>query len=161
MHFMDENFWVAISFVIFIYFAYRPIKRAINSALDAKIAEIKNSIEEASKLKEDAKKLLDQAEKEMAEFQQLKDKLMLEAKNSTNDFINKKSKEMEMVLARKRDNSIKLLEQQKLKISEHLKQEFTAQVVALVRSYIQHPQNAISDEEIIASIVKDKHFVEQ
>ena len=41
MHFFDENFWIAVSFVIFLYFAYKPIKKAIINSLDAKINEIK------------------------------------------------------------------------------------------------------------------------
>ena len=63
MHFFDESFVVAVCFVIFVYLAYRPIKKAIIASLDARIEEIKQKLAQAEKLKADAKSLLDKVER--------------------------------------------------------------------------------------------------
>lgn len=49
----DPQFWVAIAFIIFVIAIFNPIKKLLNSSLDSKINEIKNSIEEAENLKND------------------------------------------------------------------------------------------------------------
>ena len=48
----DSTFWVAISFVIFFgVLIYFKIPRKINEALDTKISEIKNELDESEKLR--------------------------------------------------------------------------------------------------------------
>ena len=59
----DSTFWVAISFVIFFgVLIYFKIPRKINEALDTKISEIKNELDESEKLRVESKKLLDEAQ---------------------------------------------------------------------------------------------------
>ena len=69
MHFFDASFVIAVCFVIFIYLAYRPVKKAILASLDARINEIKEKLSQAERLKEEAKSLLDEVEKELDEFE--------------------------------------------------------------------------------------------
>ena len=56
----DSTFWVAVSFIIFLgVLIYFKIPRKINEALDTKIAEIKNELDESEKLRIETKKLLE------------------------------------------------------------------------------------------------------
>ena len=68
MHFFEENFWIAVSFVIFLYFAYKPIKKAIINSLDAKINEIKEKLAQTEKIKAETKLLLEATQKEIENF---------------------------------------------------------------------------------------------
>ena len=54
----DAKFWTAVAFIIFILITFKPIKSTVIKNLDDKINKIKNDIEEAEKIEEDAKKLL-------------------------------------------------------------------------------------------------------
>ena len=54
----DPTFWVAIAFVVFVVLVFKPIKGALIGGLDAKIAEIRQEVEEAEKLREEAQSLL-------------------------------------------------------------------------------------------------------
>jgi F-type H+-transporting ATPase subunit b len=56
--YMTREFWVTIAFVIFVVATARPIWRALATALDARAARIKAEIDEAAKLREEAKSLL-------------------------------------------------------------------------------------------------------
>ena len=54
----DPTFWVAVAFIVFVVLVFKPIKGALIGGLDAKIAEIRQEVEEAEKLREEAQSLL-------------------------------------------------------------------------------------------------------
>ena len=54
----DPTFWVAVAFVVFVVLVFKPIKVALIGGIDAKIAEIRQEVEEAEKLREEAQSLL-------------------------------------------------------------------------------------------------------
>lgn len=54
----QPEFWVAMAFVLVVGLAFRPVARAVVTALDARATQIKGKIDEARKLREDAQTLL-------------------------------------------------------------------------------------------------------
>ena len=54
----DPTFWVAVAFVVFVVLIFKPSKGALIGSLDAKIVEIRQEVEEAEKLREEAQSLL-------------------------------------------------------------------------------------------------------
>ena len=58
--FSDPQFWVAISFILFIAAIFNPVRKILTSSLDAQIKDIKNKIDEAENLKNEAQKALDE-----------------------------------------------------------------------------------------------------
>jgi F-type H+-transporting ATPase subunit b len=56
--FHDTTFWVAVGFVIFALVVFRPGKRAILGFLDARAAAIRDEIESARQLREEAQQAL-------------------------------------------------------------------------------------------------------
>ena len=61
---IDATFWVAVSFIIFFgALIYLKIPQKISDILDKMISDIKNEIEESEKLRNEAKTLLDNAQK--------------------------------------------------------------------------------------------------
>lgn len=155
MHFMDESFWIAVSFVVFLYFAYKPIKKAIINSLDARINEIKENLAQSERIKAEAKELLEEVQKELNNFEEYRKQVMHNAKISTEKLIETKTKEMDLVLARKEDSSKMLIENERAKASESLKDEFTDNVIKIVRGYmVKSKNNSVSDEEIINKFIK-------
>ena len=64
---IDATFWVMISFFLFVgLLIYFQIPQKIRTALDENILNIKNQINEADKLKEDAKNILTEHEKKIS-----------------------------------------------------------------------------------------------
>ena len=59
----NPAFWVGVSFFIFLAIAFKPAKKAILDALDGKIAEIKDQVEEAARLRDEAQALLAEYER--------------------------------------------------------------------------------------------------
>ena len=54
----DAKFWTAVAFVIFIVLTFKPVKSILIKGLDEKIKLIKNNINNAENIENDAKKLL-------------------------------------------------------------------------------------------------------
>lgn len=53
-----STFWVAIAFIVFIIAVFKPLSKAATGALDDKIVLIRNEIEEAQRLREEAQATL-------------------------------------------------------------------------------------------------------
>ena len=155
MHFFDESFVVAVCFVIFVYLAYRPVKKAIIASLDARIEEIKQKLTQAEKLKADAKSLLDKVEKELGDFEVRKKDILDSAQNSIERLVETRNKELSLLLARKKDSAIKAIDNEREKASDKLRSEFTETVLKLVKTYLtQTKNNDVSDQEIIERFLK-------
>ena len=58
--FSDPQFWVAVSFILFIAAIFNPVRKILTSSLDAQIKDIKNKIDEVENLKNEAQKTLDE-----------------------------------------------------------------------------------------------------
>ena len=50
----DATFWVALAFVIFVVLSYRKLSSLITGALDQRGERIRQELEEAQRLREDA-----------------------------------------------------------------------------------------------------------
>ena len=54
----DPTFAVLVAFIIFVALLFKPIKKALGANLDEKIAQIRNEVDEAQRLREEAQALL-------------------------------------------------------------------------------------------------------
>ena len=79
--FSDPQFWVAIAFIIFILAIFNPVRKILNSSLDTKINEIKESIEEAENLKNDTQVILSEIKKRQNEVELEIKEIHLNSKN--------------------------------------------------------------------------------
>ena len=67
--FSDPQFWVAVSFFLFIIAIFNPVRKILTSNLDSQINEIKSKIDEAENLKNQAQKTLSELKKREAEVE--------------------------------------------------------------------------------------------
>ena len=153
--FVDESFVVAICFIIFVYLAYRPIKKAIVKSLDDRIKEIKDNLNNTEKLREDAKKLLDQVESKISGLEAKEKEILESAEISTKRLVDDRSKEMDLLLERKKESVNKYIKAKKTKAVENISSEFTNSVIKTVREYLlETKNNSVSDKEIFDHFIK-------
>ena len=86
--FSDPQFWVAVSFILFIAAIFNPVLKILTSSLDAQIKDIKNKIDEVENLRNEAQKALDElkerdtkVEKEIQNLNLESEKRIAELKN--------------------------------------------------------------------------------
>jgi len=109
---IDATFWVAVSFFIFAGgLVYLKIPQKINEVLSNKIKETKNELEEAEKLKDEAKTLLSNYENKLA--------LSLD---ETKDIVDKAKKDGEKNLIDSTEKFYQLIDYKKKSLSEKIDQ---------------------------------------
>ena len=84
----DATFWVAVSFVIFFgVLIYFKIPQKVNEILEKLIIDIKNEIKESEKLREDSKKLLDNAQNKLDSANLESKKILDQAKKDSEKLV--------------------------------------------------------------------------
>ena len=133
---IDATFWVAISFFIFLgVLIYLKVPQKINSSLTNQINEIKKELDEAEKLKVEAKNLLsnyenkiDKSKKEVLEIinfaKKDSEKTILEKTEKFHQIMESKKKNTEQKIVQMRENALRDIKNISVKISmeavEHL-----------------------------------------
>ena len=109
---IDATFWVMISFFLFVgLLIYFQIPQKIRTTLDENILNIKNQINEADKLKEDAKNILTEHEKKISN-----------SKTEMKSMIDKANEEAEKNVIKTNENFHNLMESRKRNAEERIKQ---------------------------------------
>ena len=85
---IDATFWVAVSFIIFFGgLVYLKVPQKINEILNKLISDIKNEIDESEKLRTEAKKLLDNAQKKLDAVQSVRNEILEQAKKDSDKLV--------------------------------------------------------------------------
>ena len=109
---IDATFWVMISFFAFIgLLIYFKIPQKIKTTLEENINNIKNQIDEANRLKEDAKNILTEHEKKISN-----------SKAEVKKMIDKASEEAEKNVIKVNQDFHNLMESRKKNVEERIKQ---------------------------------------
>ena len=109
---IDATFWVMVSFFLFIgLLIYFQIPQKIKSSLDENIGGIKNQIDEADKLKEDAKNILTEHERKISN-----------SKAEVGLLISKANEEAEKNVIKTNQNFHNLMDNRKKNAEERIKQ---------------------------------------
>ena len=133
---IDATFWVAISFFIFFgVLIYLKVPQKMNNLLNGQIKEIKKELDEAEKLKVEAKNLLsdyenkiDKSKKEVQEIINLakkdSEKTILEITEKFHQTMESKKKNAEQKILQMKENALKDIKNISVKVSveavEHL-----------------------------------------
>ena len=133
---IDATFWVAISFFIFFgVLIYLKVPQKMNNLLNGQIKEIKKELDEAEKLKVEAKNLLsdyenkiDKSKKEVQEIINLakkdSEKTILERTEKFHQTMESKKKNTEQKILQMKENALKDIKNISVKVSveavEHL-----------------------------------------
>ena len=145
---LDATFWVTISFFIFLgILIYLKIPQKVKQILEKNISNIRNQINEAEKLKEDAKNILIEHEKKISnsknevkellrkaseEAEKLKEdaknilieheKKISNSKNEVKEMINKANEEAEKNVIRTNEEFNSLMDGRKKSADERIRQ---------------------------------------
>ena len=117
---IDATFWVAVSFFIFIgALIYLKVPQKINSSLADQINEIKNDLDEAEKLKEEAKNLLSDYESKIDKSKnETKEIIILAKKDSEKNILDKTKKFYEIIDRKKKNIELKITQMKKNALKE-------------------------------------------
>ena len=109
---IDATFWVAISFIIFLgLLFYLKVPQKVKSLLDENIKNIKSQINDAEKLKEEAKNIFSENEKKISK-----------SKSEIKSMIDKANEEAEKNIIKTNTEFHQLMDNRKKDSEEKIKQ---------------------------------------
>jgi len=126
---IDATFWVAVSFFIFVGgLIYLKVPQKINNSLSNQIKEIKKELDEAERLKVEAKNLLsdyeskiDKSKKETKEIINLakkeSEKIILEKTKKFHLLMEDRKRNTEQKISQMKENALKDIKNASIKIS--------------------------------------------
>ena len=133
---IDATFWVAVSFFIFLgVLIYFKVPQKVNDSLNNQINQVKKELDEAEKLKVEAKNLLsdyeskiDKSKKETQEIinaaKKDSEKNILDKTKKFHELIEERKKNAEQKISQMKENALKDIKNLSIKISietvEHL-----------------------------------------
>ena len=143
---IDATFWVAISFFIFLgILIYFKIPQKVKNFLDENISNIKNQIDEAEKLKEEAKKILSEHEKKISNSK-AEVKLMIDKANENAEKnIIKTNEEFHNLMENRKKNAEERIKQMK---SQALKDIKNTSVKIAIESVEKLLKNSIDKSKL-------------
>lgn len=97
----NTNFWVGISFVLFVVMIVKVAGKKITSQLDAKIASVASEIDTAEKLRAEAHALLADIQQKQRDAQAEADRIVAAAKQSALQIQQAADQDLEEAMARR------------------------------------------------------------
>jgi len=119
---IDATFWVAVSFVIFIgIIFYLKVPQKVASSLDDSIKKIKEGIDNAEKIKDEAKNILSEYETKVSKSKEEIQNIIQKAKDESEKNIIKTNKEFHNALDNRKKISENKIKQMKLQAIKDVK----------------------------------------
>ena len=163
---IDATFWVAISFLIFIgLIIYLKVPQKIDKSMNESIKKIKNDLDNAEKLKDDAKNILSEYETKISGSKKEIEKLISNAKNQAEKNIIKTNEDFHKVIESRKKSSEDKIKQMKIQAIKDIKNTSINIAISSVERLIKNSIDKkkldkiyISSIEEAKKILKNKSF---
>ena len=143
---IDATFWVAISFLIFIgLLIYFKIPNIIKESLDGQITLIKDQVENAEKLKEEANGKLGEQEKKISNSKKEIEKMIKEANEFAEKNIIKVNREFHNLMDNRKKNAELKIKQMK---DQTVKDVKNASILIAVQSVEKLLKNSLDKSKL-------------
>ncbi len=153
--FSDPQIWVAISFILFFLLFGKFIWKKFSSFLDKKILEIKNDIDEAKNLHNEAKDLLAAENKKIQDLDLLVKEIIDNSKNKSYEILRENTKKIEAqieLLEKEATEKIKVIENQTI---EEIKSDIISKATSIAEKVLKNELSENNQLSIIKKSIKE------
>jgi|TARA_B100001778_G_scaffold315036_1_gene300815 F-type H+-transporting ATPase subunit b len=143
---IDATFWVAVSFLIFIgVLVYLKVPQKIDNSLNEIIKKIKGDLDNAEKLKDQAKTLLSEYETKVSKSKDEVNNLISKTKNETEKDIIKANEEFHKIIENRKKSAEEKINQMK---NQAIKDVKNLSVDIAIRSVEKIIKNSIDKKKL-------------
>ncbi len=157
--FSDPQFWVAVSFVLFIAAIFNPVRKMLISSLDAQISDIKSKIYEAENLKSEAQKTLDELKLRENEVEKEIDNLKIECQNKIDQLKQLSSYKLSEQIEKRRVVAQNKIEQALRDANLSVKNYITNVAIEVTTNILQEKLTNKEKSDLIDVSIKDLNSV--
>jgi F-type H+-transporting ATPase subunit b len=148
-------FWVAVAFVMVVILGFKKIKTLLLSALDGRSARIRDELDRARKLREEAEAVLAEYKKRQAEYLKEAEKMLGRAREDADALTRQSEKELKDVLDSRMNQALdKIAREEELAIQE-VRNHVVDIALAAARAVIVNHVGKLPQEELIKLALAD------
>ena len=152
----DATFWVAVSFVLFLgVLLYFKVPQKIFTSLDESINKIKKDIEEAEKLKEEAKNILSDYEARLDKSKVEIDFMIKNAKKESETNIIKTNDQFHKIFENRKKMAEEKIKQMKLQATKDIKNYSVEVAIIALEKIIKNSIDKKKLDKIYVSSVNE------
>ena len=151
----SPSLWVAISFGLFIIVFARPVWKFVTIALDKRIKEIKDSIDEATKLREEAQDLLASNKRKVVAVEKEVDDIINKAREEAENIKSKLGTELETSLKNRQKIANDRISQAESEAIESIKQMNVEIAIKATEELLQKRLDSIENLKMIDEAIEE------
>lgn len=122
MHlFANPEFWVAVAGLVFVVVVWKPLRKSLVGGLDSRAERIRNELDEARRLREEAEQLIAQYRKKEQEAAQEAQAIVAHAQAEAERIAAQAERDLEQSLARRQRLAEERIEQAQAKAVEEFR----------------------------------------
>ena len=153
---LDATFWVTISFLLFLgILIYFKIPQKIKEILETNISKIKNQINEAEKLKEDAKNILTEHEKKISNSKNEVKEMIERANEEAEKNAIRISKDFQNLMENRKKNAEDRIAQLKNQAEKDIKNASVKIAIESVEKLIKNTLDKSKLDKIYSSSIEE------
>ena len=153
---LDATFWVTVSFFIFIgILIYFKIPHKVKEILEQNILSIKNQIDEAEKLKEDAKNILTEHERKISNSKREVKEMIGKANEEAEKNVINANKTFHNFMENKRKNAEERIKQLKNQAEKDIKNASVKIAIESVEKLIKNSLDKSKLDKIYTSSIEE------
>ena len=153
---IDATFWVAISFLIFVgVIIYFKVPQKIDDSLNESIKKIKENLDNAEKLKDEAKNILSQYDSKVSKSKEEIKNLITDAKNQAEQNIIKTNEEFHKVIENRKKSAEEKIKQMKVQAIKDVKNSSVDIAISSVEKIIKNSIDKKKLDKIYISSIEE------
>ena len=153
---IDATFWVAISFIIFVGIVfYLKVPQKIGQTLDESIKKIKEEIDNAEKLKDEAKTLLSEYETKVSKSKEEIKNLIQKAETQAENNIIKTNEEFHLIVENRKKAAEEKIKQMKIQAIKDIKNLSIDLAISSVEKIIKNSIDKKKLDKIYISSIEE------
>ena len=153
--FQDPTFWVAVAFVITVAAVYRPLSRAFLKLLDGRILRIRQQLDEAQELREEAQKVLAEYKRMQRDAIGEAEQILEQAKQEAKHLREQAEQDLEVQLARREKLAMEKIEQAEAAALQEVRERTVDIAIAASAKLLADKIDESKAESLIDDAIKE------
>jgi len=155
MDWNDPTLWVAVGFFIFVAAVFKVAKKTITGALDGRAEDIRNSLDQAAGLREEAQQLLAEYQRKQRDAVKETEQMLAHARAEAERMAKEGAEKLEEALKRREQLAVEKIAQAETDAIREVRAISVAVAVAATRSLIASNMDAGKSGAMVDEAISD------
>ena len=157
--FSDPQFWVAVSFVLFIAAIFNPVRKILITSLDSQIQQIKNQLNESENIKNEAQKTLSELKSREIKVETEIQELKINSEKRISELKQLSSKKLSEQIEKRKILAENKIEQQMRDINLSIKHYISDSAIEAASHILKNSLTENKKSDLIAESIKELNNV--